>query len=181
MPEAPTAKQKARRSAQPCRHGTGADSVAFLSGAELHALDLRGTQATGADIHALMRAVHNRFHPTDVGFPGSVGLAVRVGHIVTEHNAFAADITFCHRTYLPETFTPRGCYLSKIYSKTKSRFIFYHMDFKNAIPKSNNFCFFQSACDSVGRVPRRSPSFSPRPKKRAVKLLQYTRVSVRII
>jgi hypothetical protein len=43
-----------------------------------------------------MITVYNRFYSTDVGLPGSIGLAVGVGHIVTENYALAANFAFCH-------------------------------------------------------------------------------------
>ena len=73
----------------------------------LRALDLPGTQAAGANIHGFGRAVHNRLHPTDVGLPGSVGLAVGVGDGVTEHHAFAANITLCHLKHLLKHSRPK--------------------------------------------------------------------------
>ena len=33
---------------------------------------------------------------SDVGLPTSVGLAVGVRNVLTEHNAFVADAAFCH-------------------------------------------------------------------------------------
>jgi len=37
-----------------------------------------------------------QFDLANIGLPGSVGFTVRVGNILTKHNAFAADTTFCH-------------------------------------------------------------------------------------
>ncbi len=55
-----------------------------------------GTQAAGAHVYRLVRTVVNHLDTSDVGFPGPVGLSVRVRHIAAEGNALSADITFCH-------------------------------------------------------------------------------------
>ena len=57
-------------------------------------------QTAGADIDRLVLTVDNDLNGSDVRLPSSVGLSVGVGNVVTEHNAFAANITLCHRTYL---------------------------------------------------------------------------------
>ena len=60
------------------------------------ALDLAGTQATGADVNRLCAAVYDRLNATDIGLPGSVGLTVRVRNVMTKHNALATKVTLCH-------------------------------------------------------------------------------------
>ncbi len=63
-------------------------------------LHLVGTEASGTDVHMAGRTIHNRLHALDVGLPATVASSVRVGHLNTEGNALAADITFCHFLHL---------------------------------------------------------------------------------
>ena len=70
-------------------------------------LNLPGTQAAGANVHALMRAIHNCFYPTNVGLPGSVGLTVGVGNVMTEYQALAANFTLCHFKHLLKRSHPK--------------------------------------------------------------------------
>jgi hypothetical protein len=60
------------------------------------ALDLAGTQTTRADVNRLCTTVYDRLYATDVGLPSSVGLTIRVRYVMTEHNALATKVTFCH-------------------------------------------------------------------------------------
>ena len=62
----------------------------------LCALDLTGAQATRANINGRVRTVNDCLHLADVGLPGSVGLAVRVGNVVTKSHALAANAAICH-------------------------------------------------------------------------------------
>ena len=62
----------------------------------LSALDLSGTKATRANVNGGIRAVYNCLNPTNVGLPGSVGLAVGVRHVVSESNALTADTALSH-------------------------------------------------------------------------------------
>ena len=63
--------------------------------------NLTGTQATGAGVDITGRTVDYRFHSFYVGFPSTVGAAVRVGNLDTKRYTFAAAITFCHCTAPP--------------------------------------------------------------------------------
>ena len=47
-----------------------------------------------------MRTVVNNLDTSDVGFPGPVGLSVRVRYVAAEGNALSADFTFCHCLHL---------------------------------------------------------------------------------
>ena len=60
------------------------------------ALDLAGAEATGADVNGGIGTAYHCLHLADVGLPGSVCLAVRVRHVVSESNALAANATFSH-------------------------------------------------------------------------------------
>ena len=62
--------------------------------------DLVGTQATRTNINRFRRAVHNRFNPTNIGFPSTVGFSVGMGHVIAENNAFSAYTAFCHGGHL---------------------------------------------------------------------------------
>ena len=68
-------------------------NTSFLA---LGTLNLTGTKATGANGNGRVRAVYNCLNLADVGLPGSVGLAVGVGNVVTEGHALAADATLSH-------------------------------------------------------------------------------------
>lgn len=70
----------------------------------LYPLDLTGTQATRANVQGCMSAVYIRFYFSDIGLPLSVGLAIGMGNIVTEHNAFAAEFTLSHFSAPPLSF-----------------------------------------------------------------------------
>ena len=57
---------------------------------------LHGAQATGTYGDSLGSAADRNLYLADVGLPTSVGLAVGVRNVLTEHNAFVADAAFCH-------------------------------------------------------------------------------------
>ena len=58
--------------------------------------DLTRTEASGAHIDVLGRAVDNRLDALHIGLPGPVGAAMRVGDLDTEHNALVTEFTFGH-------------------------------------------------------------------------------------
>ena len=62
--------------------------------------NLVGTQAVRADINCLVSSADDSLYSSDVGLPCSVGLSVRVGNIMTECNALAADFALCHSGHL---------------------------------------------------------------------------------
>lgn len=47
-------------------------------------------------MHGRRSAVNDRSDLAHVGFPRSVGLAVRVRDVLSENDALSANITFCH-------------------------------------------------------------------------------------
>ena len=57
---------------------------------------LHGTQAAGTYGDRLGIAADGNLYLADIGLPTSVGLAVGVRNVLTEHNAFVADTAFCH-------------------------------------------------------------------------------------
>ena len=57
---------------------------------------LHRAQAAGADRNSLRVATDGDLNLADIGLPTSLGLAVRVGNVLAEHDALAADTTFCH-------------------------------------------------------------------------------------
>ena len=59
-------------------------------------LNLAGTQATRADMNRLGSTVNNGLNLSDIGFPSSVALSVRVRNIVTKGNALLAYAALCH-------------------------------------------------------------------------------------
>ena len=63
--------------------------------------DLTRTEASGAHVHVLGRTVYNRLDALHVGLPGTVGAAVGVGDMDTEHNALIAKFTFGHSLIPP--------------------------------------------------------------------------------
>ena len=58
--------------------------------------NLTGTQATSANGNGLVRAVDNCLHLANVGLPGTIGLTVGVGYVLTEDNTLTANTAFCH-------------------------------------------------------------------------------------
>ena len=62
----------------------------------LDTLNLTGAKATGANIYGSVSAVYFSFNSTNVGLPGSVGLAVRVRNVMSKGNALAADTALSH-------------------------------------------------------------------------------------
>ena len=121
-----TPQNQYKKCAAASRHRLGGSDITahFCISASLCALDLTRTQAARADVHALMRAVHDCFDPTDVGLPGSVGLTVGVGYVVTEYHAFSANITLCHLKYLLNHSHPerRRSYITSLDFKSRSLF-----------------------------------------------------------
>ena len=60
------------------------------------AADLARTKATRANVNSLGSAVYNSFNSTNVGFPCSVCLTVRVRNGASENDALSANFAFCH-------------------------------------------------------------------------------------
>ena len=54
------------------------------------------TKATRAYGNGLRGTVYDCFYLANVGLPGSVSLAVRMGNGSTVNNALSADTAFCH-------------------------------------------------------------------------------------
>ena len=67
---------------------------------KLNAVNLAGTEATRAHMKSLVSSVYVCLNCSDVGFPLSVGLAVRVRNFESERYTFSADITLCHILHL---------------------------------------------------------------------------------
>ena len=63
-------------------------------------LDLVGTETSGTGVHMARSTIDDSLDTLDVGLPGAVGAAVRVGHLDTEHHALVAEFTFGHFAYL---------------------------------------------------------------------------------
>ena len=62
--------------------------------------DLTGTEASGADVHVGRSTIHDCLHPLDIGLPGAVGAAMRVGNLDAENDVLVAEFTFGHVAYL---------------------------------------------------------------------------------
>ena len=73
---------------------------------DLCAGDLARAQATGANRHGGGGPVNDSLYLTDVGLPRTVGLAVGVRNVLTEHYAFAAYTALCH---IDTSCHTRGC------------------------------------------------------------------------
>jgi hypothetical protein len=71
-----------------------AKAGAFLF--SLRAGNLARAQATGANRHGGGGPVNDSLYLTDIGLPGTVGLAMGVGNVLTEHNALSANTALCH-------------------------------------------------------------------------------------
>ncbi len=72
------------------------ESELTLCQLSLCALNFAGAETSRAYIYALVASVHNCLYAADVGLPGSVGLTVGVGNVVSEDNALTANLTLCH-------------------------------------------------------------------------------------
>ncbi len=59
-----------------------------------------GTQAARANVNGLRGAVYDSLNSSDIGLPGSVGLAVGMGYCKSELYCFSADAALCHDIYL---------------------------------------------------------------------------------
>ena len=59
-------------------------------------LDLSRTKATGANVNSLVCAVNYSLNPTDIRLPGSVGLTVGMGNVMSKGNALTADAALSH-------------------------------------------------------------------------------------
>ena len=82
----------------------------------LSALNLTGTQATGANINSLVRSFNYSLHLADVGLPGSVALTVGVGNGVTKGYTLTANTTLCHGNLPPNRLHPslaRPCFINQ--------------------------------------------------------------------
>ena len=55
-----------------------------------------GTQAPGTNIHMARRTIDQSLHALDVGLPGTIGAAVRVGNLNTKGHTLIANIALCH-------------------------------------------------------------------------------------
>ena len=64
-------------------------------------VDLAGTKAAGAGVHTSGSTVDNSLDTSYVGLPGTIGTAMRVGHLDSKSNTLAADFTLCHYTVPP--------------------------------------------------------------------------------
>ena len=62
----------------------------------LRAGNLARAQATGANRHGGGGPVNDSLYLTDIGLPRTVGLAMGVGNVLTEHNALSANTALCH-------------------------------------------------------------------------------------
>ena len=76
-------------------------TVCFAKENALRALYLAGTQATRAYVSGSVSTAGNDLNSSDVGFPSSVGLAVRVRNLKSVNNAFSAEFAFCHNSAPP--------------------------------------------------------------------------------
>jgi hypothetical protein len=70
-------------------------------------LNFSGTQAAGAGVNPLGRAVDDRLDATYVHLPCSAGTSVRVGNLRAESNFLAANIAFCHLSAPPSGLLPK--------------------------------------------------------------------------
>ena len=62
----------------------------------LRACDFARTQATRTNRNGCGCTINNSLYLADIRLPTSVGLAVRVGDVLSENNALSTDTTFCH-------------------------------------------------------------------------------------
>ena len=62
----------------------------------LRAGNFARAQATGANRHGGGGPVNDSLYLADIGLPRTVGLAMGVRNVLTEHNALAANTALCH-------------------------------------------------------------------------------------
>ena len=62
----------------------------------LNSGNLTGAQATGANSNGLGSTVYDSLNLTDIGLPGSVCFAMRVGNCLSENNALSTNAALCH-------------------------------------------------------------------------------------
>lgn len=75
-------------------------ALLFVAPALLRAGYLVRAQATGAGIDAARGTFYQCLDAFDVGLPGAVASPMRVGHLDTKRNTFAADVAFSHSLHL---------------------------------------------------------------------------------
>lgn len=61
------------------------------------ALNSSGTQTSCAYVHSLSSSVHFAFYISYIGIPNCIGSSMRMAYVIPEMNAFATNITLCHR------------------------------------------------------------------------------------
>ncbi len=77
-------------------HAQGIEHFNITDNGLHRAGDLAGTEAAGAHMNMFWGTVHDRLYALDVGLPGTIGTAVRVGNPNPESDALTAKITFGH-------------------------------------------------------------------------------------
>lgn len=112
-----------------------------LSDSALCALDLAGTQASGANVHMTRSTLYNRFYALYVRLPCSVRPSVGVRYLDTESNTLSANFTLCHSTAPPHPniacqLPPEGIAVRKL------TYLFYQIPGQNASFFSDSFRYF---------------------------------------
>ena len=74
--------------------------IASFADKELCSCHFSRAQAAGAHMNRFVGSADNSPDCSYIGFPSSVGFAVRVRNVVTEDHAFSADITLSHYRHL---------------------------------------------------------------------------------
>ena len=64
------------------------------------ASDLTGTQAPGTNIYMARRTVDNSLDTFHIGLPGTIGAAMRVGHLDAKDHALVAKLALSHPLHL---------------------------------------------------------------------------------
>ena len=62
----------------------------------LRAGNFARAKATRANRHGRGGTVNDSLYLADIGLPRTVGLAMGVGNVLTEHNALSANTALCH-------------------------------------------------------------------------------------
>ena len=83
---------------------TGISLCFFVLAGSDSAGNFARTEASGADVHMSGSSIHDRLHALHVRLPGTVGAAVRVGHLNAEHDALVTKFTFSHSLEPPRWF-----------------------------------------------------------------------------
>ena len=122
---------------------------------------LHGAQATRTNVNCFAAF---QLYLADVGLPSSVGFAMRVRNVLTEHNALTADTTFCHFSDLLKTCSCRKSsgravsilqtkdIIPYFFQKSNRFFRFFYNFFIFLCHLRKKFCIFSAKPCFLGKI-----------------------------